>query len=668
MPQLRPEHFPASLQPFLNLRLRNPKQIFRGLRNYLAGQFVGATRDETLLDEVLKCLFCKLYLETVATDQQPHVDDEFGKAQLYRRVFQIVRKDFPEIYAPDEELLLDPRALEHVLRNLDFSLTDSVETDPIGDAFEVFAGSESRSRSGQFFTPRNATDLLVEAVDPQPGESIIDPACGAGGFLASVIRRFRLKGHSADAITEASGRFFGIEKDDYLARLARLHVSLLAGGHPTVVCGDSLALQTADDDLKNLIPVQEEYDVVLTNPPFGVKIVAAAPQVLKTFSLARRWRFSEADGAWQPTGDVRSHVPPQVLFVERCLSLLRPGGRLGLVLPESVLSNKSYRYVIEYLRANSRLATVIGMPDSLFKTSGKGGTHTKTCLVVAVKQESASSSTRRIFMAEAQWCGKDSRAREIPKDDLPAIRKNLECFLKHRTFRGSRLGFVIPQDKVIDNVLCPRYYDPELNREIAALARTHHLLTVGDLVDREVLSISTGDEVGKLAYGSGKIPFVRTSDLSNWEIKIKPKQCVDQELYESLKSKQDVQPNDLLMVKDGTYLIGTCAIVTEYDREMVYQSHLYKIRVLAALHGLNPYLLLAVLTSRIVQRQVRAKQFTQDIIDSLGERIRELVLPVPRAARLRDDVSGMVEKAIRERVEARELSRRAAVAVLGADS
>lgn len=665
MPQSRATHVAEELQPSLIPGLRSPKQVFRGLRNYLSGQFVGATRDEALLDEVIKCLFCKLYLETVVGEEKLQVGDEFGKAQFYRGVFQAIRRDFPEIYRPDEELLLDPRSLGHVLRDLDFPLMDSPETDPIGDAFEVFAGSESRGRSGQFFTPRNATDLLVEAVDPKPGERIIDPACGAGGFLASVARRFRLAGHCDETIAEASGQFFGIEKDDYLARLARLHVSLLTRGHPNVVCGDSLAFRSGEENLEHLIPFQEEYDVVLTNPPFGVKIVAATPDVLKTFSLARRWRFNEADRAWKPTADVRSQVPPQVLFVERCLSLLRPGGRLGLVLPESVLSNKSYRYVIEYLRGHSRISAVVGMPESLFKTSGKGGTHTKTCLLVAVKQKSASNTNQSIFMAEARWCGKDSRAREIPKDDLPQIRNNLVSFQKGKKFQVSRLGFVISQKKVADNVLCPRYYDPELKREIKALASSHHLITVGDLVACNVLSITTGNEVGKLAYGSGHIPFVRTSDLSNWEIKVDPKQCVNQELYESLKGKQDVQPNDLLMVKDGTYLIGTCAIVTEYDRKIIYQSHLYKIRVLKELHGLNPYLLLAILTSHIVQRQVRAKQFTQDIIDSLGERIRELVLPIPRAVELRDEVSGMVEKAIRERMEARELSRRAVVAVLG---
>jgi len=91
----------------------------------------------------------------------------------------------------------------------------------------------------------------------------------------------------------------------------------------------------------------------------------------------------------------------------------------------------------------------------------------------------------------------------------------------------------------------------------------------------------------------GSIPFIRTSDISNWEMKSDPKHGVSREIYESLAKKQDVRAGDLLMVKDGTYLIGTCAIVTEADKEILYQSHLYKIRVNDNGYGLNPYLLLA---------------------------------------------------------------------------
>ena len=663
MPQAR--SFDHRLQPSLMLGERNPKQVFRALRDYLAGQFVGATRDDALLDEVMKCLFCKLYLDTYPAHGRPPTDDDFNKASFYRGVFTAVRRDFPEIYGPHEELLLDPRSLGYVFDSLAFPLLDGGEADVVGDAFEVFAGSESRQRSGQFFTPRNTTDLLVEAVDPKPGEKIIDPACGAGGFLASVVRRFRRSGHSTETIAESSQHLFGIEKDEYLARLSRLHVSLLTRGHPRVVCGDSLAFRSADENLERIIPFEAGYDVVLTNPPFGTKIVAATPDVLRTFTLGRRWRFDKADASWQPTATVRKRVPPQVLFVERCLSLLRPGGRLGLVLPESVLSNKSYRFVVEYIRTHSSITAVVGMPEALFKTSGKGGTHTKTCLLVADKLGPHGKPRASIFMAEARWCGKDSRAREIPNDDLPQIGDNLTNYQSGQDFASSRLGFVISERSVTDNVLCPRYYDPELKAEIETMANSHHLVTIGELVRRDALLISTGNEVGKLAYGTGNIPFVRTSDLSNWEIKANPKHCIGQEFYDSLKDKQDVRPNDVLMVKDGTYLIGTCAIVTEHDRKIVYQSHLYKIRVLKEHHGLNPHLLLAILTSNVVQRQVRAKQFTQDIIDSLGERIREIILPIPKAAARREKVSDMVAAAIRKRTEARELSGEAVSGVVG---
>ena len=152
-----------------------PKEIFRSLRNYLAGQFVGATRDEALLDELLKCLFCKLYIEMGLTEE-PGIDtDLIDYAKMIKCVFAKVREDFPDIYSPQSEILLDPEAIHKVMIDCSFSLIDA-KSDPIGDAFEVFVGSESRSRSGQFFTPRSVTDLLVEAIDPKPGELIIDPA------------------------------------------------------------------------------------------------------------------------------------------------------------------------------------------------------------------------------------------------------------------------------------------------------------------------------------------------------------------------------------------------------------------------------------------------------------------------------------------------------------
>ena len=642
---------------------RPPKEAFRYVRNYLAGRFIGATRDESLLDEVLKCLFCKLYLEVSGVDSGGEYNkDHIQFSQFFQSIFHQACTDFPEIYAEDDELLLGPEILQHVIHSLNFPLLDA-NSDPIGDAFEVFAGSESRARSGQFFTPRNATDLLVRLIEPQPGEKIIDPACGAGGFLSSVIRHYRRQDMSASSIREAATNLYGVEKDDYLAKLGRLHVSILSGGHPNVVCGDSLALTTeAGSRLEDSIPVSD-YDVVLTNPPFGVNIVAASAEVLGGFELARQWRVKS--GRLQPTSQLRSRVPPQVLFVERCVALLREGGRFGMVVPESMISNKSYRYVVEFLRTRGSVNTVIGMPESLFKTSGKGGTHTKTCIIIFTKGDDGSNhSASKIFMAEARWCGKDSRAREIPRDDLPVIGDRFFAYQKGAAVERSQLGFELDLSAINDNVLCPRYYDPDIDTELNRLTKTHKLLRFGKLVEDGYLSVRMGHEVGKMAYGTGDIPFVRTSDLSNWEIKIQPKHRLDRKIYESLKDTQDVRVNDILMVKDGTYLIGTCGIVTDYDLEIVYQSHLYKIRSHKNPYGIDQFLLLAVLGSDIVQRQIRAKQFTQDIIDSLGERINELVLPIPKGKEKRSRISDIVRQVIRDRVDARELARQVAIEVL----
>jgi len=640
---------------------KTPKEAFRDLRNYLAGQHLGATRDDSLLEEVLKCLFCKLYAEMGRVEDISVEAPPFALAKQVRSIFSKVRRDFPDLYAKDTEILLAPDAIVHVIKECEFSLVDAA-SDPIGDAFEVFVGSESRSRSGQFFTPRSVTDLLVAAVDPKPGETIIDPACGAGGFLTSAARHFIEKGVKPTELgAHVSEMFYGIDKDEYLTKLARLHVALLTSGHPKIYCADSISMQNGKPNFRKELPV-DGFDVLLTNPPFGAKIIAANPEVLRTFDLARKWRRDSHSGRWALTTEMQNQVPPQVLFLERSLFLLKDGGRLGMVLPESMLSNKSYGYVMEFLLSRVELEAVIGMPEALFKTSGKGGTHTKTCLVVATKRGESRKKSKNIFMAEAKWCGHDSRARTIPLNDLPTIADNLDAFRKKK-LTPSSLGFVVDRESIADNVLCPRYYDPQVGAELQAIEKTHDLLVFGDLVKEGVLSVSTGDELGKLAYGTGDIPFIRTSDISNWEIKADPKHGIDRKTFSRLRAKQDVRPYDLLMVKDGTYLIGTCAIVTEHDRELIYQSHLYKIRVNENDKGLNPFLLLATLSSPMVQRQVKSKQFTQDIIDSLGGRIHELVLPVPRYLGARERVTEMVKSAVQKRVEARELTRDAQLAV-----
>ena len=101
-----------------------------------------------------------------------------------------------------------------------------------------------------------------------------------------------------------------------------------------------------------------------------------------------------------------------------------------------------------------------------------------------------------------------------------------------------------------------------INEDLDTLAETCDLVTIAELVEDGVLSLASGDEPGKMAYGTGTIPFVRTSDFANWEIKHDPKQGVSEQIYNAYATKEDVQAEDILLVRDGTYLIGNTCIIT----------------------------------------------------------------------------------------------------------
>ena len=211
-----------------------------------------------------------------------------------------------------------------------------------------------------------------------------------------------------------------------------------------------------------------------------------------------------------------------------------------------------------------------------------------------------------------------------------------------------RLGFKVKRSVIRNFIYTPRYYDLAVSSRVAGVGADFQLLSLGSLIDQGYISTATGHEIGKMAYGTGQIPFVRTSDISNWEIKADPKQSVSQAIYESYAGKQDIQAGDILFVRDGTYLIGTACMVGEDDLPLLYQSHLLRIRVNDDSPVSAPLLLL-LLTTDFVKAQVRSKQFTADIIDTLGDRFRELMIPVPNQSFVRTNFEYQVLNILRER-------------------
>lgn len=227
---------------------------------------------------------------------------------------------------------------------------------------------------------------------------------------------------------------------------------------------------------------------------------------------------------------------------------------------------------------------------------------------------------------------------------------------------GEFTSFWRNSSAILNDIFLPKYYDVNMANELSELKEHCDLVSIEELVLGGSIEFHTGDEIGKMAYGTGDIPFLRTSDFANWEINHSPKQGVSQEIYDEYASGQDVQENDVLLVRDGTYLVGTSCIITSEDVKSLFCGGLFKFRVLEE-SRLDPFLFLGLMNSYIVKRQFRTKQFTRDVIDTLGNRVNEVILPIPRSSKLRDVISKEVKRIIRSRVEARDVISRLAIEI-----
>lgn len=226
-------------------------------------------------------------------------------------------------------------------------------------------------------------------------------------------------------------------------------------------------------------------------------------------------------------------------------------------------------------------------------------------------------------------------------------------------FLGGRRGFIassMQSSEIANDVLLPKYYDPWVEEIAVQYDDRCEIESVGELVEKGLVSLATGDEIGRLNYGTGSIPFVRTSDFGSWELKRESKQGVSKAVYEEWHSRQDVRAGDILLVRDGTYLVGTSILVCDDDLPLLFCGGIYKIR--SNDHdALPPGLLFALLNIPFVRRQMKNKQFTRDVIDTIGQRVTELLLPIPTAQNDRSKIGSHFGTALARRTHYRaELS------------
>ena len=329
------------------------------------------------------------------------------------------------------------------------------------------------------------------------------------------------------------------------------------------------------------------------------------------------------------------------------------------MLPEGVFGNPSDRYIWEYISSVSSVIGVVSLPQETFQPS----THTKTSVLFLEKNR----ARRNLFMAIANTVGHNKNGKPIYKTDTadggPVLDDEVSEIAQNYGAAGrweygksaNHLGFRIRYEDLVDQIFVPAYYNPEIRQELEDLRRSgkYSLVSIGELVDRRVLQITRGDEIGSQAYGTGKVPFIRTSDIVNWEIKFDPIKCVSEEVYAEYQRLQDVREKDILLVSDGTFLIGRTAIVTRLDLKIIIQSHLRKIRVLDP-DCIDPYYLFYLLNSKVARKQIDAKTFVQATISTLGNRLNEVVLPLSKDPAEVGKITAEIAAIIAQKAEARE--------------
>jgi len=316
--------------------------------------------------------------------------------ELYEKIqklFDKAKKQWPGIFPEGSTFDLTPSHLSICVSSLqDVKLFNS-NLMVIDEAFEYLINKSAKGEKGQYFTPRHVIDMCVKMLNPKKGEYMIDPAAGSCGFPVHTI--FHITGHlfnNVDISEEEQDeilKIFGIDFDEKAVRVART-LNLIAGdGESNVLHLNSLDYMRWTDKekdrkwletygkgysrLEKLAVDKKEkkrflFDVVMANPPFAGDIKES--RIIHQYELG-----------FKPNGKARSKVGRDILFIERNLDFLKPGGRMAIVLPQGRFNNTSDKYIREFIAKEARILAVVGLHPNTFKPH----TGTKTSILFLQK-------------------------------------------------------------------------------------------------------------------------------------------------------------------------------------------------------------------------------------------------------------------------------------------
>ncbi|NJL59595.1 MAG: N-6 DNA methylase [Desulfobacteraceae bacterium] len=278
------------------------------------------------------------------------------------------KEAYRDVFDPDDRIRVSQIALGFIIHKLqNISFLDSSQ-DAKGLAFQKFLSHREKDGRGQFFTPEPVIDFCVEMIQPRLSETIIDPACGSGGFLMSALKYLRNNFAEADSAKIISANLYGFDINKSIAGIAKMKFLLEANVKVNIFCANSL-----DGSYDLLSENSDGFDIVLTNPPFGTGGKITNRQILTKFDLGYKW--VNVGDKYNKTNRISNGQPAEILFVERCLQLLKEGGRMGIVLPNGHFENPSLEYIRFYIRQKAKILAIVNLPQETFIPFGTGVKH-----------------------------------------------------------------------------------------------------------------------------------------------------------------------------------------------------------------------------------------------------------------------------------------------------
>jgi type I restriction enzyme M protein len=336
-----------------------------------------------------------------------------------QNLFDEAKKEWVGVFSPESKITLTPSHLAICVSSLENVKLFNSNLQIVDEAFEYLVNKSSRGEKGQYFTPRHVIDMCVKMLNPKRGEYMIDPAAGSCGFPVHTI--FHMTGHlfSADEITPDEKadvlKVFGIDFDEKVVRVART-LNLIAGdGETNVLHLNALDYERWDETtearewqaaygkgyrrLSDLQvtrnnPKQFKFDLLMANPPFAGDI--------KESRLIHKYDLGFNSG-----GKFQNKVGRDILFIERNLDFLKPGGRMAIVLPQGRFNNTSDKQIRDFIAERGRILAVVGLHGNTFKPH----TGTKTSVLLVQKWDPVlcpKVDDYPIFFAVSEKGGKDN--------------------------------------------------------------------------------------------------------------------------------------------------------------------------------------------------------------------------------------------------------------------